>query len=274
MLKLKYKGKTRSGSAGGQKYQEVYYGSKSEVEQRAEGLTIGERHGTGRYELASWKMRQSEGPFHELELNWESCHRNGIRLRIDGHHGPEEHTLDISMTMLPLERNAQYRTCWNYCLAAKDTDTVPSWWSSATDPILTENQREHYRWIRNPDTPAFLPEEWHLLKMRTMTAEGFLMPSYVITEYTHYRSIEKAAWAATQKAGKLCTPELGDFGLNLGLWLCLGGQVTYDGKRWTARILYKSSPDPSGWSNVLYETAAEAEEEDILSGGSGGSGVQ
>ena len=65
---------------------------------------------------------------------------------------------------------------------------------------------------------------------------------------------------AAARAGKLCRPALGDFNTGIESWLNLGGQIYPDGRRYVAKVVYKASPNPSGWDERLYETADEEED--------------
>lgn len=262
MLKLKHKSAVMTSNSGGTSYREIYYGTREEVEERSGRLAIGDRDKSGEYELVSWRTRQIGGPIYEIELMWENLNAgNSIRFLV-GRHGPKEHSLDVTVMAVPLERHANYRTNWNYCLAAKGTDVTPAWWATATDPVLTASQRANYRWVKTPNAVSALGESWHLLKMPTMNCESWLMPSYTITEFNRHCTLRDASWAAAARAGKICSPVLGDFGVGVANWLNLGGQIYPDGRRYVAKVTYKASPDPAGWDTTLYESAEdEATEE-------------
>jgi len=261
MLKLKHKSAVRTSNSGGTSYREIYYGSREEVEERSSRLTIGDRDTSGEYELVSWRTRQIGGPVYEIELIWENLNTgNNLRFLI-GRHGPKEHTLDVTVMPVPLERHPDYRTNWNYCLAAKETDATPAWWATAVDPVLTATQRSNYRWVKTPNAVTALGENWHLLKMPVMNCESWLMPSYTITEFSRHCNLRDASWAAAAEAGKICEPALGNFGVAATNWLNLGGQISPDGRRYVAKVIYKASPDPSGWDGTLYQTAHEEETE-------------
>ena len=260
MLKLKHKSAVRSTNSGGASYRETYYGTRSEVETRSAELAIGDRDPSGEYELTAWRTRQIGGPIYEIELVWENLNAGSNLRFLIGRHGPKEHTLDISVVSVPLEDHPDYRTNWNYCLAAKGTEETPAWWESATDPVLNPTQRMNYRWVKTPSGTAALGEGWHLLKMRTMNCESWLLPSYTITEFSRHCGLKDASWAAAARAGKICTPALGDFGTGIESWLNLGGQIYPDGRRYVAKVVYKASPNPSGWDERLYETAGEDDE--------------
>lgn len=257
MLKLKHKSIVRSKDSGGASYREIYYGTRDEVEERSAALAIGDRDQSGEYELVSWRTRQIGGPVYEIELNWENLNAGSNLRFLIGRHGPKEHTLDVTVMPVPLERHSGYRTNWNYCLAAKGTDVVPAWWTTATDPVLTAEQRASYRWVKTPQSVTSLGESWHLLKMPILPYETWLMPSYTITEFSRHCTLRDASWAAAACAGKICTPALGDFGVGVANWLNLGGQIHPDGRRYIAKVIYKASPDPAGWDATLYETAEE-----------------
>ena len=259
MLKLKHKSVVRSTNSGGTSYRETYYGTREEVENRSAELTIGDQDESGEYELVSWRTRQVGGPVYEIELAWEDPNSGSNLQFLIGRHGPKEHMLDVTVMSVPLERHSDYRTNWNYCLAAKGTDTVPAWWPTATDPVLTAEQRTNYRWVKTPQAVVSLGESWHLLKMPVMNSETWLMPSYTITEYSRHSSLRDASWATAACAGKIGTPALGDFGVGAANWLNLGGQIHPDGRRYVAKVIYKASPDPAGWSSILYESAEEDE---------------
>jgi len=262
MLKLKHKSAVRSTNSGGASYRETYYGTRGEVEARSRALSIGDRDRSGDYELTAWRTRQIGGPIYEIELVWENLNAGSNLRFLIGRHGPKEHTLDITVMPVPLEDHPDYRTNWNYCLAAKGTELTPEWWETATDPILSAEERIYYRWVKTPSGVTALGENWHLLKMRTMNCESWLSPSYTITELSRHCRLRDASWAAAARAGKICMPELGDFETGIESWLNLGGQIYPDGRRYVAKVIYKASPYPSGWDERLYEKADEEEEEE------------
>ena len=257
MLKLKHKSAVRTLNSGGTSYREIYYGTREEVEKRSSALSVGDRDKTGEFELVSWRTRQIGGPVYEIELVWENLNAGSNLRFLIGRHGPREHSLDVTVMSVPLERHPDYRTNWNYCLAAKGTDTIPAWWATATDPVLAASQRSSYRWVKTPNAVSALGEAWHLLKMPTLNSESWLMPSYTITEFSRHCTLRDASWAAAARAGKICDPELGDFNVEVENWLNLGGQIYPDGRRYVAKVIYKASPDPEGWNETLYEQAAE-----------------
>ncbi len=75
-------------------------------------------------------------------------------------------------------------------------------------------------------------------------------------------TLRDASWAAAACAGKICSPVLGDFGVDVVNWLSLGGQICPDGRRYVAKVVYKASPDPAGWDTTLYESAENEETEE------------
>jgi len=83
-------------------------------------------------------------------------------------------------------------------------------------------------------------------------------PIYELTEKSKHINKSKAAWAVTKKAGKIATPDNGDFDIVSkfgGNWLCEGGTVSFDGRYWIATVTYVHSPDSNGWDADLYDRA-------------------
>lgn len=250
MLKRKYKGVRKAGKSDAISYSEIYYGTKAEVEQYASALNIGKKDATGRYELASWRTSQADGPIHEIELTWERPLSQGVST-IDAA-GPTSHSLDVGIMQNPLKKHPDYRTNWDHALLGKDDAALPAWWEEAVDATLSASDMEKYRWVRNPDLVNGMGDGWRLLKERTIEEDFYYAPTYLIRESTLHSSATSAAWAATSDIGRISKPKLGVFGTGIQSWLNLGGQIQPYGKKYLARITYKAAPGEDGWNSKLY----------------------
>ena len=112
-----------------------------------------------------------------------------------------------------------------------------------------------------PPTPVKV--SWQIACMQTKAGvEYYQIPTYEVTEYSKHTSRNDAAWSIAQKSGKPRFPSYGDFGLQKKFypgdaasgvfhWLCLGGNINFDGKYWVAQCTFQWC-DGSGWDTEIY----------------------
>ena len=129
-------------------------------------------------------------------------------------------------------------------------------WIEDASQLPTETQM-----IEVNNTPTKV--SWQIACMQTKAGvEYYQIPTYEVTEYSKHVNREDAAWSIAQKSGKPRFPTYGDFGLQNKFypgdaasgvfhWLCLGGNINFDGKYWVAQCTYQWA-DGSGWDTEIY----------------------
>lgn len=165
-----YKGLSKTKNSNGKTTTETYKGSKDACESFANGYSIGQTSENGT--LASIRIEQDEGPFWTCELEWNvEYDSNGNDIPLGSSYGPKQSSLTVRMLSLPLESRKNYRTNWNYHLIALGTNTVPSWWQTATTTTITSTSDiEIYRWVKEVSeipTEKTNGKTWRMIKQKT-----------------------------------------------------------------------------------------------------------
>lgn len=228
-------------------------------------------------------MKQEEGPFWHADLEWNQPLNNGIIITTGDSNKPIYSTLQVSMMDMSLETLPNYAYIWTKYLAVRSDNTTNPQKSEllaltgdvreTNDPTKTNPK---LKWI-NDKTDLPEPEvddegnpvTWSILYEPTkMGIEYYTTPTYELTEYARHSTSANAAWSMVTKNGRLKFPQNGDFGLEKKFypndasanppkyhWLCLGGDLSFDGKYWVARCTYRWSPDDNGWDQDMYQVA-------------------
>ncbi len=137
---------------------------------------------------------------------------------------------------VPLSQHPNYRTKWDYCLAVKltaGTLTVPSWWSSATDTVLST---DNYRWLKPGDS---VPDGFVVIAAETKPGQTTYRRGVTIVHYVK-RSRSKTRLERDCSKDYKRTPPPDDFGVS-GVWLRGGSSITYNGKCWELAVDYTNS---------------------------------
>lgn len=161
---------------------------------------------------------------------------------------------------------SNYRTNWNHILIQLTNienydGQCPLWWTTAQTTDIPEEDVKKYKWISdiselpNPSDTVMIDDEtyaWTVIQDKQKPGvESFDYPIYEIIESGEYSSERKASWVIQKAAGKIFTkPELGNFGITGGNWLCEGGSVNFNGAKWVATRTWTHSPQ--GWDTDLY----------------------
>lgn len=280
-LQVKYQGREVDKTTSEIKTKITYQGSYDLCKQAMDGeLKIGMTD-TDLGTLDNQRLYQDEGVFWNLECIYTIEIKDGSTHHSAGTgYGPEQSTLSVSMTSIPLESAPKYRMKWNNNLYATTKGAaVPLLvWNNGTyeDDLIvgtnyeyTGNEKDlathtYYAWGQTlSDLPSLGVDEdtgarrWFLIKKMTKPGvTNYSYPVYVITEEASHGKREQAAWAVRHKAGTIATPINGDFGVNAangGDWLCEGGDVSFDGRYWVAKCTYTHSGGSKGWDKDLYE---------------------
>ena len=260
-LTLKYKSRTSERTESGYVRKQTLQGSFDECTAYQTTHAIGEYlSGFGR--LASSSISQHEGNIWQIELRYIED-SSGLSVSIgtvppDTSFGVFSATLDVTMMSNPLEAHPSYRTCWNHYLAARDDATTesPSWWSTATDPLLIGTAAQTYRWMKSESELIIGPDAeghtWKLVKKRTKAADQYDVALYTQTETARFATFALACAAIAAKANRTASSPGVANGLTGGNWKCDRATVRYSGA-WLASITWTMSYDSSGWDSDLYD---------------------
>ena len=171
-------------------------------------------------------------------------------------YGKKSAQLHGSMLSMPLESHKNYRTNWNhYLAAAKGIDSVPDWWETAKDSVLTHADSQKYAWIKSlGEVPVDKNGRWHTIKdPQKPGLNSYDVAVYSITETAKFRTARKAGGMISNVLNKIGTPAE-TFGHRPGNWKCDNATVSYSGRAWFATLTWTLSGDENGWDPDLYGT--------------------
>lgn len=245
--------------------------------------SIGMSSSLGYGNLDKITMKQEEGPFWHADLQWNRPLSAGIIITTGDSNKPTESSLTVTMIEMSLKTLPNYAAIWTDYLAERsDNTTTPTLADvqalTGDLSIQLTNNNKKLKWLRDktqlPDsqwddaTSAMV--DWNILYEPTKQGiDYYMVPTYEITEYSKSSSKNNVAWSLATRSGRLKFPQNGDFGLEAKFfpsdassnppkyhWLCLGGDVNFDGKYWVARCTYRWSPDANGWDQDMYSVAS------------------
>lgn len=256
-ITLKYQGFAKNKTSDGNTTTQVYIGLQQQIKQYAESLVLNSISQLGT--LQSISLSQDEGPFWNCQLQWSTEKDSSGNDIGDGTLSQSKmSSLSIRMMSMPLESHPNYKTNWNYILIGLQGTSVPSWWDSQTDGDVSDPKI--YKWVRDISEIPIQPDaatgkKWKQLKKKTKGGvECYQVPIYQLTEISRHNGKNSAGWAVAKKIGKIAKPSNGDFGVvskNGGNWLCEGGSISYNGKKWQASCTFAHAPG-DGWDEDLY----------------------
>ena len=172
--------------------------------------------------------------------------------------GAKTCTLNGGMLSIPIENHKNYLAKWNHYLFAKagengEEPSVPDWWETATDTVMTAAMRRNYAWgSAYSDAPATEGETWTCIGEPSKPGvNSYDVGTYQITEVARFRSMEAAGKMIQNLLNTICMPAY-TFGITGGDWKCDGASVSYNGKYWLATLTYTRSGDEGGWDDDLY----------------------
>ena len=232
-------------------------------------------------------MKQEEGPFWHADLQWNRPLSAGVIITTGNSKKPTESQLTVSMIEMSLETLPNYATIWTKYLAQRSDNEV----SVTKEQLLAltgaarvdsdpTNNCTTLKWLNDKsDLPDPQPDDngdiqtWSIkFEPTKLGIDYYLVPTYEITEYAKHGSRNDAAWSMSTRSGKLKFPQNGDFGLESRYpasadaqgrtgrrWLCLGGDISFDGKYYIARCTYRWANDPTGWDNDCYQEPSQQE---------------
>lgn len=230
-------------------------------------------------------MKQEEGPFWHADLQWNQPLNNGLIITTGDRAKPTYSSLQVSMMQKSIKELPKYADIWDHYLAARSdysgsltlNDLLALSGAARTTNDPTKNSST-LKWINEKtDLPEDQTDDqgnkltWYVLFEPTkLGIDYYVYPVYEITEYARHSTSANAAWSMATRSGRLKFPQNGDFGLENKFfpndtqanppkyhWLCLGGDLSFDGKYWVARCTYRWSPDTNGWQLDMYEVAID-----------------
>lgn len=246
MINTKYQGQETSRDRSSKTYRETYIGDEASIDAKIATLTMYDYY-TGKGYLRSWNKTQDQGTNFNLEIEYGQTYANEYTDEVVSTPKPQ---LSTRTLQLPLRKNANYLTNWNYDLAAKNTDVVPAWWQTAKTLSIPTADIGKYTWV---ESQAEVDKEngWKIIAQRTKPGYQYWEVSYfVVVVTTPYRTKEQAGAAINKNINHVFTNFTHDFGLG-GQWKLDDAQVSYTGKSWDAVNTYTRAWDY--WDPDLYQ---------------------
>lgn len=242
-------------------------GTKSECETWASNQTIGATY-AGLGKLATVTVSQLGGDIYTVAARYQNA--NGTSgssgdevVPPDYTFGEYSATMNCSMLSTPLEQHPNYRTCWNYFLAARDdASTNPQWWPNITTPVITGTNAELYRFLTSPsELPVGKDDNghfWAIVKNPTKPGvQSYDRALYTQTESARFRTRAEAVASISQYANKIGTP-INNPGSPFvsGKWKCDNASVEWSGEYWRGTLIWTYSQD--GWDSDLYDAVSSS----------------
>ena len=253
-LTLKYQGRQRERNDNGFTTTMVWTGTQEECEAFAAEAAPGDPGEEGT--LDSVRIYQDGGNIWNVERRYRTDQNGNYTNKPNIVYGRKSAQLHGGMLSVPLESNKNYKTQWNYYLAAAPSvSAVPDWWETATDAVLTTQQAQQYAWIRTPsETPVDSNGRWHIIKKPKYPGlNSYDIATYTITETAKFSSAKAAGAMIAGKLNQIGRPTE-DFGLTPSgyNWKCDNAEVSWNGGDWYANLTWTRSGDNKGWIPEIY----------------------
>lgn len=240
-------------TTSGDIYQFRYTGTKETIAQMLDSHQIDEINEFGR--LKSARMYQDEGPLWCGEFRYEAGSEWQSSQPPSTDYGVKSCTLSCATLSNELETHSSYKVCWNHFLwAAPGTTSVPAWWSTATDPAMTDADAAKYAWTETlGGCPVTKKGKWKVLKKPTKPGvRSWDSVCYTVEETAKFRSASRAGSMVAGKINSIGTPSQ-TFGITGGNWKCDDARVYWNGTYWLAHLTWTHSNGSSGWDRDLYD---------------------
>jgi hypothetical protein len=260
-----YNGRTVDRDTNGISTTITYSGTKAECDTWAAAQTVGATY-PGLGKLSNTSVSQLEGAIYSVSARYQNANGDSGAsgsevVPPDYSFGEYSASMNCSMLSTPLEQHPNYRTCWNYFLAARDdASTNPQWWPNITTPVITGANAELYRFLSSPSELPIGKDDsghsWAIVKNPVLPGvQSYDRALYTQTESARFRKRTDAVSSIAQYANKIGTP-INDPGSPFvsGKWKCDNASVTWNNEYWLATLTWTYSPD--GWSSLLYDAVS------------------
>lgn len=235
----------------------MYAGTREEMDELGENPPD-----EGGYNFVSARISQKSPSLWQCEIQYTAA-ADGITITSpeENEYGKKSCQVHGSMLSIPLESHKDYRTNWNYYLASKPgVTTVPTWWKTATDPLLTGEDAANYAWIKSTGEVPTDPKtgkRWNLLKdPQKPGMDHYDFATYSITETARYHTPAQAGEmirGCLNRIGKPCET----FGLDSGDWKCDACDISWNGRNWIATRTWTLSGGEDGWDKEIYQPVSD-----------------
>ena len=249
-VKLNSRSKERSDS--GVTSSVTMTGSKDDIETLYNSLLPGMITENGR--VAAVRMFQESPQIWACEIRYGSDPDGNDNDEPNTAYGKKSAQLTGSMLSLPLEAHPRYLVCWNhYLVAAPGTNTVPAWWKTAKEAIISGADNKKYLWVKDLSAaPQDKSGLWHAVKSPLKAGtETFDVAVYSITETIKCRSCNAAGALVANQLNKIGKPTY-TLGITGGDWKCDNANVFWGGKAWFATLTWTRSGNNQGWDKDIY----------------------
>lgn len=256
-LQYSYQGKEISQNKNESRYKQTLYGTSNEVQTYRAGLIIG-TFVSGKGYLTSWQITQKDANIWQIEVEYSTTFDEQISNEDSALIGKKSAQLSCRNLQMPLEHLSSYRACWNhYLLCNEDGASLPAWATTATDVILTAQQRQHYMWVKSlGEIPvsygaaAANDQQWYVIQKPSKPGiQYYDLAYFVVTISAKYRSASDAGNAINKNINHITSPSQ-TFGITGGNWKLDEASVSYTGKYWLMTMVYTHSPD--SWDVDIY----------------------
>ena len=254
-LQLKYQGSEFSRNKQQKTYKETYIGTEQLVDAKIATLSIGS-FSSGKGYLSSWRKSQDQSIFYNLQLEYTTQYDNDTSDLSQTDYGKKSAQLSVRNIQMPLQHLPNYKTNWNYYLASL-YNQMPPWWQTATDTILSPQDRKQYMWVKSvgeiPTDPDAEGNYWTIVADPTKPGVQYYdLACFVVTETTRHGSASSAGNSIEKKINTITRPSQ-DFGINGGNWKLDQCTIQYNGGYWLATKTYTRSGDDQGWDTDIYK---------------------
>ena len=151
----------------------------------------------------------------------------------------EEWECDTQDYDVPLAQHPKYLYCWNHKLAAKSGSSIPGWFSTATDDVMSKSDAAVYKWLKSDDK---CPEGYAVIAKQTKKAGVESFRRGITTVQWIKRCASKSKLQASAAADyTMQTPK--ETFHKTGLWLRGGSKIRKNGRFWEMTVSFLNTQD-------------------------------
>lgn len=168
-LTLKYQGQEVSRNKNESSYKETFQGAESEIDSYISSSLSGiGNFVSGKGYLTSWRKFNADGKFVNVEVEYTISYDGSFDNSDSQVYGKKSAQLTVRNIQMPLEHHTNYLAMWNNYLLGLGDATLPQWAETATNVILTPNDRKKYMWVKSiseiPTEPDQNGKYWTILQ--------------------------------------------------------------------------------------------------------------